>query len=126
MVISRSDFHIDIHLLSVVYFSGTQRDTIPSIQALINCGHAGTCNGGNSNAANAYVYKNGIPDVSCQQYQAKNMECSDINTCMNCDHDTGECCKFIRIISCLWKLKSDGCVISTYRRHHQLPQGDCV
>jgi cathepsin X len=72
---------------------GTQRDVIPSIQALINCGHAGTCNGGDSNAANAYVYKNGIPDVTCQQYQAKNMECSDINTCMNCDPGTGECCK---------------------------------
>lgn len=67
--------------------NGTQRDIIPSIQALINCGNAGTCNGGDSNAANKWVYKNGIPDVTCQQYQAKNMECSDFNTCMNCDHD---------------------------------------
>jgi cathepsin X len=41
---------------------------------MINCGDAGTCNGGDSNAANAWVYKNGIPDVTCQQYQAKNME----------------------------------------------------
>jgi len=67
--------------------NGTQRDVIPSVQALINCGHAGSCNGGNSGAANRYVYENGIPDVTCQQYQAKNMECSDINYCMNCDHD---------------------------------------
>jgi len=66
---------------------GKERDVIPSIQALINCGHAGTCNGGNSGAANRYVYEHGIPDVTCQQYQAKNMECSDINYCMNCDHD---------------------------------------
>ena len=28
--------------------------------------------------------QNGIPDVTCQQYQAKNMECSAINTCMDC------------------------------------------
>jgi cathepsin X len=69
--------------------NGTMRDVIPSIQVLINCGHAGSCNGGDSNAANAYVYRNGIPDVTCQQYQAKNMECSDINTCMNCDPSTG-------------------------------------
>jgi cathepsin X len=75
--------------------NGTQRDVIPSIQVLINCGNAGTCNGGNSNMANAWVHKNSIPDVTCQQYQAKNMECSAINTCMNCDHDTGECCKSI-------------------------------
>lgn len=64
---------------------GKMRDIIPSVQALINCGHAGSCNGGDANAANAWVYKNGIPDVTCQQYQAKNMECSDINMCMNCD-----------------------------------------
>mmetsp|Transcript_3070 Transcript_3070/g.4780 ORF Transcript_3070/g.4780 Transcript_3070/m.4780 type:complete len:279 (-) Transcript_3070:246-1082(-) len=69
--------------------NGTQRDVIPSVQALINCGDAGSCNGGDSNAANKWVYKNGIPDVTCQQYQAKNMECSAINTCMNCDPSTG-------------------------------------
>lgn len=70
---------------------GTQRDITPSIQALINCGDAGTCSGGDSNAANAWVYKNGIPDITCQQYQAKNMECSDINVCMNCDYGGGDC-----------------------------------
>jgi hypothetical protein len=43
------------------------------------------------------VYKNGgIPDVTCQQYQAKNMECSAFNTCMNCDPNTG-CCKYCRL-----------------------------
>lgn len=52
------------------------RDVIPSIQVLINCGHAGTCNGGDANAAFAWVHKNGIPEVTCQQYQAKNMEVS--------------------------------------------------
>jgi cathepsin X len=71
---------------------GKQRDVIPSIQALINCGDAGTCNGGNSNAANRWVYSNGgIPDLTCQQYQAKNMDCTDENTCMNCDYGTGLC-----------------------------------
>jgi cathepsin X len=70
---------------------GTQRDVIPSVQALINCGNAGTCNGGNSNSANRWVHENGIPDVTCQQYQAKNMECTKMNTCMNCDPNTKEC-----------------------------------
>lgn len=70
---------------------GKQRDTIPSIQALINCGNAGTCNGGNSATANRWVAENGIPDVTCQQYQAKNMECTPENTCMNCDYGTGLC-----------------------------------
>ncbi len=62
------------------------------MQALINCGTAGSCNGGDSAAAFAWVYKNGgVPDVTCQQYQAKNMECSAINTCMNCAPGTGIC-----------------------------------
>lgn len=73
--------------------NGTTRDVIPAIQVMINCGTAGSCNGGDSNAANAWVYKNGgIPDTTCQQYQAKNMACSAINTCMNCDPSAG-CCK---------------------------------
>jgi cathepsin X len=72
--------------------NGTQRDVIPAIQVMINCGNAGTCNGGDSNAANAWVYKNGIPDVTCQQYQAKNMACNDMNTCMTCDHDASVGC----------------------------------
>ena len=66
------------------------RDVTPSVQALINCGSAGSCNGGDSNSANAWIYKNGgIPDVTCQYYEAKNKECSAINTCMNCDPDNG-------------------------------------
>lgn len=72
--------------------NGTQRDVIPAIQVMINCGDAGTCNGGDSDAANEWVYKNGgIPDVTCQQYQAKNMECTKETTCMNCDPGGGEC-----------------------------------
>ena len=54
-------------------------------QTLIACGTAGTCLGGDSNAANAWVHAaGGIPDVTCQQYQAKNMNCSAERTCMNC------------------------------------------
>lgn len=68
---------------------GKMRDVIPSVQALINCGNAGSCNGGDSNSANAYVFKNGIPDVTCQQYQAKNMECSNMTMCMDCNPSTG-------------------------------------
>lgn len=75
---------------------GIDRDVIPSVQALINCGHAGSCNGGNSGAANRYVFNNGIPDVTCQQYQAINMECSDINYCMNCDHDPEIGCSAVK------------------------------
>jgi len=69
---------------------GAVRDVIPAIQVMINCGTAGSCNGGDSNAANKWVYTNGgIPDVTCQQYQAKNMVCTEMNTCQNCDPTAG-------------------------------------
>lgn len=69
---------------------GLSRDIIPSVQALINCGSAGSCNGGDSNSANAWIFKNGgIPDVTCQPYVAKNMQCSDTAWCYNCDPDAG-------------------------------------
>ena len=34
---------------------GKKRDIIPSVQALINCGDAGTCDGGDSNAGKSQV-----------------------------------------------------------------------
>jgi cathepsin X len=72
---------------------GFGRDVIPSIQALINCGSAGSCNGGDSHAAFRWIYYNTIPDVTCQQYQAVNGNCSadGIDTCMNCDPGGGPC-----------------------------------
>lgn len=71
---------------------GSERDVIPSVQALINCGSAGSCNGGDSNAANAWVYKNGgIPDVTCQQYEASNNICIPENYCRNCDYGSSSC-----------------------------------
>ena len=92
--------------------NGTERDIIPSIQALINCGDAGSCNGGDSNAANSCVYRHGIPDVTCQQYQAKNMECSDINTCMNCDPDPDIGCYGMLYYS-IFVHKGDSCLTSS-------------
>jgi cathepsin X len=53
---------------------GKGREVIPSVQDVINCGDAGNCQGGDPNAANAWVHKaGGVPDVTCQQYQGKNM-----------------------------------------------------
>lgn len=61
-------------------------DVIPSIQVMINCGTAGSCHGGDSNAANAWVYKNGgIPDTTCQPYEAKDHDCTPENICRNCN-----------------------------------------
>ena len=75
---------------------GKGRDIIPSVQALINCGHAGSCNGGNPGAANREVHRMGVPDMTCQAYQAKNMDCTAMNTCQNCDHDPDIGCSAVK------------------------------
>lgn len=65
---------------------GAYPDVMPSNQVLINCGDAGNCNGGDSGMAYAWIYKNGgIPDVTCQAYEAQNRECTPENVCRNCD-----------------------------------------
>lgn len=64
---------------------GKGREVIPSVQDIINCGDAGNCQGGDPNAANAWVHKSGgVPDVTCQQYQGKNMNCTAETRCQNC------------------------------------------
>ena len=37
----------------------------------------------------AYAEKEGIPDQTCQVYEAKDKECSDMNRCVDCDPDKG-------------------------------------
>ena len=44
-----------------------------SPQVLINFSGGGTCNGGNPSGAYRYIHQNGIPDQTCQAYQAVNL-----------------------------------------------------
>jgi len=64
-------------------------------QVLLNCvagpTHSGKptrgCFGGNVGAAFAYIAQHGIPDESCQNYEAKGQgdSCTPANICRNCD-----------------------------------------
>jgi cathepsin X len=54
---------------------------------MINCNAGGTCNGGNPGGVYKYAYKNGIPDSSCEQYTASNLDkktCEAIDVCRDC------------------------------------------
>lgn len=70
-------------------------DMTLSPQVIINCKAGGSCNGGNPAEVYVYAEKNGIPEETCQAYEAKNPErfsCSDIQKCMNCAGlDKSEC-----------------------------------
>lgn len=78
--------------------NGTLRDVIPAVQVLLNCGTAGSCGGGDVHAVYRWVYMNGgIPDVTCQAYQAVDGTCdSPMDVCKNCDHDPEVGCYAIK------------------------------
>jgi cathepsin X len=58
-------------------------------QVLINCNGGGSCEGGDPGGVYEYIHDNGIPDETCQQYQAKDMTCGSLSICENC-HSTAQ------------------------------------
>ena len=53
-------------------------------QVLVNCGGGGSCEGGDPGAAYEYIAEEGIPDETCQNYEAVDGECSPYGVCETC------------------------------------------
>ena len=53
---------------------------------MVNCEAGGNCEGGNPGGVYRYAYRNGIPDSSCIQYVAKDLDhsCQNIDICRDC------------------------------------------
>ena len=51
-------------------------DVVLSVQALLNCGDAGTCDGGDDGAVYDWLHEKGLPDMTCQAYEAVDNPCA--------------------------------------------------
>jgi len=61
-----------------------------SVQHVIACSDAGSCGGGLDTPLYEYFHLRGVPDETCNNYQAKNEECTSEAKCSTC-YPNGTC-----------------------------------
>lgn len=60
---------------------------LTSVQAILSCGpnYENGCNGGTANAAFEWIFKNGVSDQTCHNYEAVSGKCNELAMCQDCE-----------------------------------------
>ncbi|KAJ3436816.1 hypothetical protein M0813_01549 [Anaeramoeba flamelloides] len=92
-----------------IKYNNSKLDINLSPQYIINCGNAGSCEGGHPDLVYDFILQNGAVHETCCPYQAKDMECTAENICKRCP-SYGKPCYAVETPK-RWYISSHGAVI---------------